>query len=286
MNKDKTVRDLVQYIRSELGELYPENEIRSLTSLIFQKATPLKKNYHLHLYQDITLKPEHYQHIKDITKQLKSGKPIQQILEEAEFYGLSFKITPSVLIPRQETEELVDWIIHDTGDARARILDVGTGSGCIAISLAKNLKNARVDALDFSTDILDIARENARLNQVELHFFKADILQDDPIEEQYNLIVSNPPYVRESEKRWMHTNVLGHEPEKALMVEDDQPLRFYRKIMQYAGENLLPGGTLYFEINEAFGEEMKLLLQENNYRNITLKKDLNQKDRMIKAEKP
>ena len=286
MNKDNTVNDLVQYIRTELSAIYPISEINSLINIIFQHATPLKKPHQLHLHPEKKLDPDQSQHIKDITKQLKTGKPIQQILKETEFYDLRLKITPEVLIPRQETEELVDWMIHDLAHETCRILDVGTGTGCIALALAKNLHHSQVSALDYCDRILRVARENARINKASIHLFKANLLKEEPIPGQYHVIVSNPPYVRESEKKRMHPNVLNHEPGEALFVSDQDPLIFYRTIMNYAHRNLQPGGYIYFEINEALGAEMKGLLQTFGYQNIVLKKDLNGKDRMIKAQKP
>jgi release factor glutamine methyltransferase len=284
MNKDNTVNDLVQYIRTELREIYPIQEINSLTNIIFQHATPLKKSHQLHMHPQKKLEPDQCQHIKDITKQLKTGKPIQQILQETEFYDLRIKITPEALIPRQETEELVDWMIHELSGQTCRILDVGTGTGCIALALAKNLGNARVSALDYSDRILRLARENAGINQANIHLIRADILKEEPPGD-YHVIVSNPPYVRESEKKQLHPNVLDHEPGEALFVSDNDPLIFYRGILNYASRHLLPGGYIYFEINEALGEEMKGLLQTFGYQNIVLKKDLNGKNRMIKAQK-
>jgi len=286
MNKDNTVSDLVQYIRSELQEIYPLNEINSLTNIIFQHATPLQKPHLRHLYPHQKLDAGQCQHIKDITKQLKTGKPIQQILKETEFYDLKLKISPEVLIPRQETEELVDWMIQDLANQTCRILDIGTGTGCIALALAKNLKNARVSALDYSERILQLARQNARINQASIHLLKADILKEEAIPGHYHVIVSNPPYVRNEEKSRMHPNVLDYEPKEALFVSDEDPLIFYRHILNYASAHLLEEGYVYFEINEALGEEMKGLFQNFGYRHIVLRKDLNGKDRMIKAQKP
>ncbi len=291
MNKDKTIRDLVHEIRNELRGLYPDYEIESLVRIMLKKATPLKKNHHIHLYQDMKAEEEHIRVIKDITKQLKSGKPIQQILGETEFYDLPIRVSPQVLIPRQETEELVEWIISDTGNAPVSILDIGTGSGCIAIALARNLPQASLGGNDLSPRIIEQARENAQLNQVEVGFWVQDLEKDptqemsSPEDKRWDVIVSNPPYVRESEKKWMHPNVLEHEPPKALYVSDDDPLLYYRRILHFARNHLSRQGWIYFEINEYMGPQMKQLLRDFHYQNIVLKKDLNQKDRMIKAQK-
>ncbi|MEF8811883.1 MAG: peptide chain release factor N(5)-glutamine methyltransferase, partial [Bacteroidales bacterium] len=220
-----------------------------------------------------------------ITKQLKKQKPIQQILGETEFYNITLKIEPHILIPRQETEELVDWVLKDVASEKKNILDIGTGSGCIAIALAKNLPGSIVTAVDYKPEILDAAKENALLNGVHIRFILADILQDDLPPGQYDLIVSNPPYVRNSEKKFMSQNVLNYEPSEALFVEDEDPLIFYRKIIHLAGKHLVDNGFLYFEINEYLGEETVRLLEKHGFNEICLKKDLNNKNRMIKAQK-
>lgn len=286
MKKDKKIRDLVHEMRSELREVYPEREINSIIPLVMNRFTHLTKPHHLHLHQDDTVNASQVSHIKDITKQLKSGKPIQQILGETEFYDLTIKITSSVLIPRQETEELVDWIITDFQDKPVRILDIGTGSGCIALALARNMEKAEVDALDVSREAAELAKENARINKSPINVFQANILDDDQLPGQYGLIVSNPPYVRESEKKFMHKNILEHEPHQALFVDDKNPLFFYRKILKFAQNHLSRNGWIYFEINEAMGQEMVRLLDKKGYLNIRLKKDINGKNRMIKAQKP
>lgn len=286
MKKDKKIRDLVHEMRSELREVYPEREINSIIPLVMNRFTHLTKPHHLHLYQDDTANASQISHIKDIIKQLKSGKPIQQILGETEFYDLTIKIKPSVLIPRQETEELVDWIIDDFQDKPVRILDIGTGSGCIALALARNMEKAEVHALDVSREAVELAKENARINKTPVNVFQTDILNDDNPPGHYGLIVSNPPYVRESEKKFMHKNILEHEPHQALFVDDKNPLFFYRKILKFAQNHLSPKGWVYFEINEAMGQEMVRLLGKEGYHNIRLKKDLNGKNRMIKAQKP
>ena len=217
---------------------------------------------------------------------LKQQKPIQYIIGETEFYGLSFNVNAHTLIPRPETEELVDWVITDfkTQNSEFRILDIGTGTGCIAISLAKNLPNAKVYALDISKEAIEVARQNADLNSIEIEFIEADILNIDPdFDFKFNIIVSNPPYITEQEKQLMKPNVLENEPHLALFVYDKNPLLFYESITQFAINNLSQNGQLFFEINEYLGNDMIQLLVKNNFKNIELKQDIYRKDRMIKA---
>jgi release factor glutamine methyltransferase len=229
--------------------------------------------------------------ISDSLQRLKSEEPIQYILGETDFYGLSFKLNSNVLIPRPETEELVDWMLTrqpTTNNQQLNILDIGTGSGCIAISLAKSLKNTKVYALDVSSDALKIAEENAKLNQVEAEFIEKDILKIEDgrlkTDLKFDVIVSNPPYVREQEKQHMNRNVLNNEPHLALFVEDENPLQFYKALTEFAVNNLKDQGWLFFEINEYLGIEMMQLLNDFNFTNIELKQDVFKKDRMITGQ--
>jgi len=219
---------------------------------------------------------------------LKNFEPIQYIVGETEFYGLPFKVNRHTLIPRPETEELVEWIISGqkliTNNPKSiTILEVGTGSGCIAISLAKNLPNSRIFALDVSVEALKIARENAEINEVEIEFFQTDILTVEDLPKQFDIIVSNPPYVRELEKELMQQNVLRYEPESALYVANEDPLVFYRVISKLAKNHLKPNGTLFFEINEYLATEMIALLKSEGFQNIEINKDIFGKDRMLKC---
>lgn len=218
-------------------------------------------------------------------QRLENNEPIQYIIGETEFYGLSFKVNKHTLIPRPETEELVAWIVEDqpNNDAALHILDIGTGSGCIAISLAKNLEKAKVLGLDISERALKIATENALINNAEVSFVKQDIIETKVLPDKYDVIVSNPPYVREKEKEMMLANVLDYEPEKALFVSNEDPLLFYRKIAQIAYKYLSENGILYFEINEYLGKEMTALLSQLGFKNCTIKKDIYGKDRMMRA---
>lgn len=285
MDKSRTIKDVIRHIKDELNNIYPERETNSLIEIILDHVVKLKKT-DLLINREQTITYQQFKKIEDITKQLKKQKPIQQILGETEFYNITLKIKPHILIPRQETEELVDWIIKDAPvQKKLKILDVGTGSGCIAIALAKNLPLASVTALDHKQEIIDIAKENAQLNDVGIRFICSNILDEELPNETYDLIVSNPPYVRPSERKFMKRNVLDFEPYEALFVKDHDPLIFYRKIIQLAGEHLTANGFFYFEINERLGQEMIRLMKKHNFRNIYLKKDLNNKDRMIKAQK-
>ena len=218
---------------------------------------------------------------------LKKQEPIQYILGCTAFYGLTFKVNKHTLIPRPETEELVDWVLsnlHDQ-DSMLDILDIGTGSGCIAISLAKNIPTARVSGLDISEKTLEVAQENAVKNQVLVSFCKKDILRTTSLKNRYNVMVSNPPYVRQLEKKAMNANVLDYEPGVALFVPNEDPLLFYRKIAQLAIVSLQTRGWLYFEINEYLSKEMDVLLKEIGFANIEIKKDFREVPRMIKCQK-
>ncbi|MDC0098229.1 peptide chain release factor N(5)-glutamine methyltransferase [Flavobacteriaceae bacterium] len=218
---------------------------------------------------------------------LKKQEPIQYILGCTAFYGLTFKVNEHTLIPRPETEELVDWVLsnlHDQ-DSVLDIIDIGTGSGCIAISLAKNIPTARVSGLDISEKALEVAQENAVKNQVLVSFCKKDILRTTSLEKKYDVIVSNPPYVRQLEKKAMNANVLDYEPGIALFVPNEDPLLFYRKIAQLAMVSLQTRGWLYFEINEYLSKEMDVLLKDIGFANIEIKKDFREVPRMIKCQK-
>ena len=218
---------------------------------------------------------------------LKTHEPIQYILGETQFYGLPFIVTPATLIPRPETEELVDWVVSEFlhHNSELKLLDVGTGTGCIAISLAKNIPNATVSALDISKEALQVASQNAKINKVKVNFMESDIVKVKTLPQKYDVIVSNPPYVRNSEKKKMQKNVLDFEPSSALFVGDDNPLVFYSKITELASKYLNPNGLLFFEINEYLSKELIQLLEKEFFINIELKKDVFGKDRMIKAKR-
>lgn len=271
-------------IHDHLSLLYPRQEIESISKLIFEKVLGLSR-LQVHLNQLTTIPEANLAQIKEILRRLSQFEPIQYILGETEFYGLTFKVNSSVLIPRPETEELVDWIITDFRHLCPKILDIGTGSGCIPITLVKNLPGATADGWDISTDALNVARENAELNKVDIGFCYADVLsQTIPSHPQkYDIIVSNPPYVTDSEQGLMLKNVTDYEPHIALFVPDTDTLLFYRRIADIARIQLRPEGKLYFEINEKFGNETAALLVSKGFRNVVLKRDINGKDRMLKA---
>jgi release factor glutamine methyltransferase len=220
-----------------------------------------------------------------ILEALKTNQPIQYVLGKAHFFGLLFTVNENVLIPRPETEELVDWILKEVrNQSQMEVLDIGTGSGCIAISLAKNLKHAQVSAIDVSEKALQTAQSNAAENNVSVNFILEDILGVSSLAQHYDVIVSNPPYVRHLEKIEIQKNVLDFEPHLALFVEDTDALLFYRKIAQLALQHLNPDGRLYFEINQYLGKETVQLLDQLGYKNIELRQDVYGNDRMIRCE--
>lgn len=280
------MRRLFDLIREKLSVHYDPAESESISFLIFEHVLGYSR-LQVHLKKDETIPDAKVTEIEEILNRLLEGEPIQYILGKADFYGLTFFVNPDVLIPRQETEELVDWIIKENTLTAPKILDIGTGSGCIPVALAKNILNADVSAFDVSEKAIFVANQNAKNNQVFIRTQKLDIFHWEaaPVDKTFDIIVSNPPYVKEEEKGLMKDNVLLHEPHLALFVSNDDPLIFYRRIAEFAQQYLSPEGKLYFEINEALGNETAFLLQEKGFRNIILRKDINEKDRMICASK-
>jgi len=269
-------------IRKELAGIYAKGEIESLIFLIFEKLKGYSRTQFL-LANEEELNEDDLKEIVQIVTRLKNHEPIQYILGVTEFYGLPFHSVPGVLIPRPETEELVQWIIQENKSMKPSILDIGTGTGCIAISLQKNIPQATAFACDISSVCTETARRNANLNVSEVSVFEYDILNGSPEIEfpELDIIVSNPPYIRETEKGLMERNVLEHEPELALFVPDETPLIFYERIADFSRVHLKNRGRLYFEINEAFGRECCDMLQQKGFSEIVLKKDIHGKDRMI-----
>ena len=265
-----------------LTDLYAEQEQKAIFSIMIKAIFPEAKSYLLN-----TFVPENKSlRMLKIIEELKQGKPIQYILGETEFYNCLIRLSPTTLIPRQETEELVDIIIKENAGYTGQIVDIGTGSGCIAITLAKNLPAASVFGTDFSAEAIDIAKRNAETNNVKIDFIYEDIFKPQKILSlNAGIIVSNPPYVRNSEKAFMHRNVLDYEPATALFVDDSNPLIFYEAILEIAAKILQLDGKIYFEINEALGSEMIDLLRKFDYSDIKLIKDINGKDRFIKGTK-
>jgi len=278
-----TLKEFQTYFTSELAGEYPPEEIKSffwILSEAFLKYSRLD----LSLNAASPISEEKQQLFQGALERLKCFEPIQYILGQTEFFGLPFRVNEHTLIPRPETEELVSWMISDHKDAEnMRVLDIGTGSGCIAISLAKELPHISVTAVDISEEALNVAKRNALLNGVEVDFLQQDILTASKLPEAYDIIVSNPPYVRQLEKVQMHNNVLLHEPETALYVSDADPLLFYRAIAQLARTHLRKQGKLYFEINTYLSKEMRQMLIAEGYKTIEIRKDMFGKDRMIKC---
>lgn len=270
--------DIVNYFVVNLKSVYQEKDCENLAFWSIHSVLGINRS-ELLMNKNTPLKTEDVVVFQNIIKQLLTNKPIQYVLEECEFYNLNFKVNSNCLIPRPETEELVHWILKENPKS---ILDIGTGSGCIAICLAK-YSSAKVSAMDISYEALSLAKQNANSNNVDVEFIEANILESKQVFPKYDLIVSNPPYVLESEKLQMKTNVLEFEPHLALFVEDDESLVFYEKIIDFAVSHLHNGGSLFFEINEQKAANIAQLLEENNFENILIKKDMQGKDRMIKA---
>lgn len=272
-----------KYFFSELSNSFPKTEIQSFFNILIEHQLKLNR-VEIALNPTIEIPKIHLDFLQSALSGLKKSVPIQYIIGETEFYGLPFKVTKNVLIPRPETEELVNWVLNDTKNiANINILDIGTGSGCIAISIAKNVPNAKVFSLDISSKALEIAKENAKLNGVNIQFIEADILDSPKSNEKFDVIISNPPYVRELEKEEMQKNVLENEPHIALFVRDENPLLFYDKIADFALTNLKQNGSIYFEINQYLGNQTLDLLKSKGFQNIKLKKDIFGANRMLRA---
>ncbi|HLN20381.1 MAG TPA: peptide chain release factor N(5)-glutamine methyltransferase [Bacteroidales bacterium] len=274
-----TINDLRPYLAEELSGLYNEEEIGALARIIIKTIFGAEW-LHIINKSGTTIEISEITEIKRISDELKTGRPYQYVLGETEFYGCRIRVNEWVLIPRPETEELVNIIINENKNFSSTITDLGTGSGCIAIALAKNIPEATVNGVDISDEALKTAKENAELNKVKVTFRKDDILKLKNIES--GIIVSNPPYVRLSEKNLMHRNVLDFEPHRALFVEDDDPLVFHRAIIM-AAASLTEGVKIYMEINEALGKEIYSLLVSYGYSEVSVIKDLNGKDRFVKG---
>jgi len=275
------LKDLKKDFISKLAITYPNEEILSIFKILckdFLNFSPTK----LLLAGEELINKKQADMFSKVIIRLLNEEPIQYVLKTTSFYGLEFICTPSALIPRSETEELVDWIIKSERN-KISILDIGTGTGCISVSLA-NHNSFEVDALDVSSSALDLAKQNAKINKVDVNFIEADIFEYKS-NKKYDLIVSNPPYVRNLEKKKMQNNVLNFEPELALFVEDDDPLVFYRAILKFAHNTLVEKGKIYFEINECLYTEMKALLISKGYVDIGLKKDFFGKYRFISGIK-
>jgi release factor glutamine methyltransferase len=279
------IHNAIRMIRDSLAGLYAPEEIDGFINLIFDHLLEIS-GLKLHLHRNQQISEAKLTEIKEIAERLQNFEPIQYILGKTEFYGLTFKVNPSVLIPRPETEELVDWILKDSPFVNTAMLDIGTGSGCIPVAIAYNRPDLKIEAWDVSSEAISMARKNAELNKVNIDFSNSDILlwRQKKTGKKYNLIVSNPPYVRRSEETLMLKNVVDHEPHLALFVRDEDPLIFYKEISAFAESHLNPGGRIYFEINEKLGTEVEKLLN-SHFSNVIIRKDINGKDRMARAEK-
>lgn len=310
-----TRRELWDTLHAAAASLYDGHEARAATALLCDELFKMR-------FTDVVVEPDAAcpanteTRMREVIREIEKGRPIQYIIGRTEFYGRPFTVREGVLIPRPETEELVAWIIAEhtgpnptkrypadrnltqphrtaralresSGPAPLRLLDIGTGSGCIAVSLAAELRHSAVTALDVSTEALAIAAENATFNHTTVTFVLHDILQANLPPEfapgTFNVIVSNPPYVTDRERNMMRPNVLNHEPALALFVPDNDPLQFYRAIAKHGRTLLRPGGALYFEINEQFGSEMLQLLHTEGYTGAELRRDIFDKERMVRA---
>lgn len=282
---NNTLKSACNYFRNELIDRLDDSELNQTLQIAFFHLFGWSRT-DLVLNQEEQISETDFQKIVDLIAALKTNKPLAQIIGEWEFYGLSFKVNEHTLIPRPETEELVQLITEENEDAEGlNILDIGTGTGCIAISLKNELSFAKVSAFDISNEALKMAKENAKQNKLKITFKQFDILgwKNQRVDKKFDVIVSNPPYITDNEKELMHANVLEFEPDLALFVANDEPLLFYDAIAEFALSYLNEKGKLYFEINENFGQATKQLLIDKNFKNVILVKDMNGKDRIIKA---
>ena len=279
-----TLKNYNQYFSKALESRYPETEIQTFFFYLMEAYLGFER-IQITLQPDFEIPESTLDHFNCALNRLKNEEPIQYILGTTEFYGLPFKVNKHVLIPRPETEELVAWILSDlqSFSTPLTVLDIGTGTGCIPITLKKNKPILNLHAIDISEDALNIARHNAQRNKVEINFIKQDILQTEKLNGTLDIIISNPPYVRDLEKKEIKNNVLKNEPHLALFVSDSDPLIFYSKIADLALNNLSQDGLLYFEINQYLGKETVQLLHEKGFKNVTLKTDMFGNHRMIKA---
>ena len=300
------LKEFRNHFNKELLAVFPQTEIDSFFFLLIEKELGLQR-IDVALNNQVSISEDTFKHLYNSLSRLKNQEPIQYILGETEFYGLPFKVTKDTLIPRPETEELVQWIINDSKkNASLSILEIGTGTGCIPIALAKNLPNSDITTIDISSKAIKIAKENAELNDVQINFIEQDILRATSLnvianemkqsqnsneiatsktprnDKQFDIIVSNPPYVRELEKKEIQPNVIENEPHLALFVDDENPLVFYKKIAELAKNHLTVNGVLYFEINQYLGNETVSLLTKKGFQT-ELRKDMFGNDRMTKS---
>lgn len=280
-----TIADLHARFKEELNHHFSQREIDQFFAMTFDELLGYSRA-ELQIRRDQRLSDAHLAMVEVVLKGLQLHKPIQYLLGHTEFYGLRFKVDSHVLIPRPETEELVRWITYEAGNSTKSILDLGTGSGCIAISLKKSLPHVNVYAVDKSIEALNLAKKNAELNDVGIEFFAFDLLKQESLGfRNFDIMVSNPPYVTLDDKQKMEKNVVDNEPHLALFVPADDPLVFYRKIVDLADGHLNKGGKIFFEINESFGQEIRSLLADRGFTSVEIKNDLNGRPRMAKGIK-
>lgn len=279
------LQSLKQKYFETLSPLFPPEEINSFFDITIEWLLNLNKiEIHQSLGKSIVLSDE--KKILSVLHRLSQAEPIQYIIGHTAFYGLEIQVDPHVLIPRPETEYLIDLIVKEHKNSSPKtIIDLCTGSGCIALALSKNLPEPSVYAMEYSIEALQLAKQNAKYNGVDVHFIQDDLLHSKESYPVFDLIVSNPPYIRESEKELMHQNVLNYEPEMALFVPDTDPLKFYSAIAEFADKYLAKDGHIYLEINEAFGRECRDLFQSRSYKNVSILKDLDNKDRYLHTTK-
>lgn len=285
VNNIRTIRDIKPYMVRELISIYPEPEINALSTIIIKTMFGISRLHSL-TRPDDSVPGKKADEIIRICNELKTGKPIQYILGETSFYNCVIKVNPEVMIPRPETEELVDLIIKENKGCSGEILDAGCGSGCISIALAVNLPGTRVTGIDICEGAVKTSEENAILNDVNVTFMVADILNPNHnLKVNAGIIVSNPPYIRESEKEQMAKNVLDFEPQNALFIPDSDPLLYYKAIIKMSETILISGGKIYFEINEAMGRQMTELLKSSGFSSVEIIRDINGKNRIVKGIK-
>jgi len=274
-----------QRLLMQLFEVYDDREATNIADIVLEQVTKQRKIDRI-LYKDIPITAEQIVELDTITKELLNGKPLQYVLGETIFYGATIKVNNAVLIPRPETEELVAWICNNNiKNVIFEILDIGTGSGCIAVALQKYFVQANVMAVDISTKALAVAKENAEQNNVQIELVEMDILNTKSFIKKFDIIVSNPPYITKGEKQTMHKNVLDFEPHDALFVTNNNPLQFYEAIAIFAQENLAENGKIYLELNEMFANETAKLFKEKGFINTIIKTDFQGKQRMLMASR-
>jgi release factor glutamine methyltransferase len=285
-----TIQLAYKQLLAKLYEMYDTREAANIADMVIEHVTGQRKIERI-LYKDLPVTEEQQQTLEALSQQLLQHKPVQYILGEAWFAGMKLYVNEHVLIPRPETEELVELIVEELGSGKSKeendlsIIDIGTGSGCIPIGLKKRLSNAEVYAVDISEGALEVAQKNAQQQEVEVHFSELDFLDEGSWKQLplFDIIVSNPPYIKKSEEQTMAKNVLEYEPHVALFVPDEDALKFYKAIAEFAKTHLKTDGKVFVEINEALGQHVVELFEQSSFKDVMLKKDMQGKDRMIKA---